>query len=265
MNDDIIEKYIKAGKLAAKVLKEIHEFVSPKKRIDLLEIAEKAESLILKNGAKPAFPCNIGYNALAAHYTPVENEELIFEKGLLKIDVGVHLDGYIADTAYTLARGRDFQEIVKVNEDVLKMVIDLLKPGAKLGYLGGLIEEEVKRKGYKVIENLSGHLIDRYNLHAGKNFPNVKEYFSPSIKSGEVYAIEPFITFTEGAGKVISGNISTIYSLARTKKVKDKELDRLRRYILNNFGPLPFTYRWLENVFPRDYIAKLNELGVIKE
>ncbi len=264
MKEEIIEKYIKAGKIAALALKKIYDYISPKKHIDLRDVAEKAESFILESGAKLAFPCNIGFNQLAAHFTPIKKETIVFDKGLLKIDVGAHIDGYIADTAITIARGKEFHDIIRVNKQILEFIIDQLRPGIKLGYLGGIIEDEVKKEGYKVIENLSGHLIDRYNLHAGKNFPNVKEYFSSTIKAGEVYAIEPFVTFDSGAGKVVSGDLITIYSLSKTKKIKDKNLDKVRRYIMSNYGPLPFTYRWMEDVFSEEMLNKLFGMGIIK-
>lgn len=265
LKDEIIEKYIKAGKIARQTLNYIYNEVSSKLYIDVLEVAEKAENYIIRNGGKPAFPCNIGFNAIAAHYTPLTKEVIEFREGLLKIDVGVHVDGYIADTAITISRGREFHEIVRINKKVLEDVISMIAPGKKLGELGGFIENQVTKLGYKVIRNLSGHLIDRYNLHAGKNFPNVREFFSQSLKEGEVYAIEPFITFSYGSGEVYGGRIVTIYSLSKSKKLKDKTLEKFKKYILNNYGPLPFTPRWLEkkeNIL--EIINQLHKKGILK-
>ena len=265
LKDEIIEKYLEAGKIARQTLNFIYNEISSKLYIDVLEVAEKAENYIIRNGGKPAFPCNIGFNAVAAHYTPLTKEVIEFREGLLKIDVGVHIDGYIADTAITIARGREFHEIARINKTILEDVISMITPGKKLGELGGFVENRVTKLGYKVIRNLSGHLIDRYNLHAGKNFPNVREFFSQSIKEGEVYAIEPFITFSYGSGEVYGGRIITIYSLSKSKKLKDKELDKFKKHILNNYGPLPFTPRWLEKKDDLlEIINQLHKRGVLR-
>jgi len=264
LSDTVIEKYILAGKIASQTLRKVYDYVSPKKYIDLLSLAEFAEENIIKSGGKPAFPCNVGYNNLAAHYTPIRKEVIKFDEGLLKVDVGVHIDGYIADTAITIARGYEYQEIAELNKRVLEDVLHMIKPGKKLGELGGYIEKKVSEYGYQVIRNLSGHLVDRYNLHAGKNFPNVKEYFTKSIKAGEVYAIEPFITFNSGAGSVIAGKIITIYSLAKIKKIKDKKLDKIKKLILSRYGRLPFTYRWIKDEVQEDLINALYKLGILK-
>ncbi len=265
LKDEVIEKYLMAGKIAKQTLNFIYNEISSKLYIDVLEVAEKAENYIIRNGGKPAFPCNVGFNAIAAHYTPITKEVIEFREGLLKIDVGVHIDGYIADTAITIARGREYHEISRINKTILDDVISMISPGKKLGELGSFIETRVSKLGYKVIRNLSGHLIDRYNLHAGKNFPNVREFFSQTIKEGEIYAIEPFITFSYGSGEVYGGRIVTIYSLSKIKKLKDKRLDKFKKDILNKFGPLPFTPRWLNN--KEDVIDSINQLykrGVLK-
>lgn len=264
MREDIIEKYLEAGRIAAKVLKEVRDFVTPKKRIDLLEIAEYAESLTIKYGGMPAFPCNVDLNEVAAHYTPLTSEPVVFDEGLLKVDVGVHIDGYIADTAITIARGEEYIEMARVNEEVLNHVIDEIRPGRSLGELGRLIEEEVYSRGYKVISDLAGHLIDRYNLHAGKNFPNTGEPISSSIKSGEVYAVEPFITFRDGAGSVDRVEPTHIFSLVKTKKIKDKRLDGLRKLIMSRYGPLPFTPRWFSDKYTYEDVVKLESMKYVR-
>lgn len=264
LNDEVVEKYIKAGKVAKKTLNYIYDEVSSKFHINLLDVAKKAEDYITRNDGTPAFPCNIGFNSIAAHYTPLSKEVIEFKDGLLKIDVGVHIDGYIADTAITIARGRDFHEIVKLNKKVLEDVISMVYPGKKLGEIGGFVENNVSRAGFKIIKNLSGHLMDKYNLHAGKTFPNIREIFSQSIRPGEVYAIEPFITFPHGSGEVYGGRIITIYSISKSKKLPDKKLDNFKKHILNKYGPLPFTPRWFDNSDMIKTISSLYKIGVLR-
>ena len=93
------EKIIKAGKIASQVRENARQFI--KKGMPLLEIAEKIENEIVKLGGKPAFPTNLSINEIAAHYTPSYDDKTI-ATGLLKIDLGVHINGYIADTAFSM-------------------------------------------------------------------------------------------------------------------------------------------------------------------
>jgi len=264
MKEEVLSKYLEAGRIAAKVLKYIEDYIGPKKKIDLYKLALKCEELIIKYGGKIAFPANIGFNDIAAHYTPLNEEEVLFREGILKIDIGVHIDGYIADTAISIARGYDNQSMARATKMALEAVLGEIRPGVSLGELGGIIEDYINSNGYKVIRDLSGHLIDRYNLHAGKNFPNHREWLSDKIRSDEVYAIEPFATFSNGSGKISHLSNITIFSLAKTKKVKDKSLDKLRKTIMSRYGPLPFTPRWLNDNVSLEDFTKLMRMGILK-
>ncbi|MEM0056955.1 MAG: M24 family metallopeptidase, partial [Candidatus Geothermarchaeota archaeon] len=230
LTDEEIEHYITAGKIAKNVLSYVVDYISSKLRINLLELCEFIETSIIKYNAVPAFPCNICFNEIAAHYTPLSHtEEIIFDKGLLKIDIGVCVDGYIADSAITVARGDEYISIAKKNEEILNSAIDYFRPNKKLSEVGKYIEEEALKNGYKPISNLSGHLIERYNLHAGKSVPNVYYPHLPIIEPWEVYAIEPFLTFQNKRGEVAEADSIRIFSLVKTKKIKDKILDQIRK------------------------------------
>ena len=94
-----IETLKKVGKIASETIKYAKSFIKP--GMPLLEIAEKIESKIIELGGKPAFPCNLSINEIAAHYTPSYNDTEIAH-GLLKVDLGVHISGLVADTAFSL-------------------------------------------------------------------------------------------------------------------------------------------------------------------
>ena len=268
MDEEIIRKYRKAGEIAKKALNEARDYVSVKKRIDLLDLCEYLENIIVNEKASLAFPCNSSYNEIAAHYSPLSHEIINFNEGILKIDVGAMVDGYIADTAISIARGSEYMEMCKVNEQILNAVLDLIRPGIKLGKIGEYIEEEAKLNGYRPISNLSGHMLQQYVLHAGKNVPNVKESFSPKVNPGEVYAIEPFLTFIDRSGIVKSGNVTTIYSLKKLKRIKkEKSLDELKNIIFKERRSLPFTPRWYYKYFDKEsvnkYIQQLYSMGYL--
>lgn len=260
LSEEDINKYVEAGKAARKGLELAVDYIGPKKRIDLYELCLKIEDYIITQGCRLAFPCNISLNEVAAHSTPYKGDEIIFNKGLLKIDVGAMIDGYIADNAVTIARGYEYTEIAKINEEILNEVIEMFRDGVHLGKIGEFVEDRARQYGYKTISNLTGHLVDRYKLHAGKSVPNVKQYLAPRAHAGEVYAIEPFLTFMDGAGSVIEGSEARIYSLTKVKKVKDKGLDKIKKYVFNQYGFLPFTPRWLEDTFGSKVYADIEEL-----
>ncbi|HDI12206.1 MAG TPA: M24 family metallopeptidase, partial [Candidatus Bathyarchaeota archaeon] len=111
IDKDTLEKYRQAGEIAAEVREKMKRYVKEGMRI--IEICEKAERLIKKRGGKPAFPCNISVNEIAAHYTSPPNDERRIPKGaVVKIDIGVHVDGYVADTAATVSFNPQYEELV---------------------------------------------------------------------------------------------------------------------------------------------------------
>jgi methionyl aminopeptidase len=268
MDEEEIVRYKKAGRIAKKALAEAREYVSAKKKINLFELCEYLEKIIRKEGAVPAFPCNSSYNEVAAHYSPLEDDIIEFKRGILKIDVGAMIDGYIADTAISVARGYEYEKMCKVNRDILNTVLDLIRPGVRLGKIGEYIENMAKVNGYRPISNLSGHKIKRYDLHAGKNVPNVKEVMCPKVEKDEVYAVEPFLTLGNNKGSVRSGGVKTIYSLKKMKRIKkDKALDRIKNEIFNERKSLPFSPRWYYNIYGKEralqYIGQLYSLGYL--
>lgn len=168
MEREILEKYIKAGEIAAEVLSYAKRIV--KKDMPLVELAEKIEKKIFELGAKPAFPVNISINDMAAHYHPLINDKTaIKDEDYVKIDIGVHIDGYIGDTAATVRiAGKD--ELIKCSEKMLENAIKIIRTGITIGEIGEAIENAVKEFGFNPIRNLTGHSLDRYDVHAWDDY-----------------------------------------------------------------------------------------------
>ena len=219
-----LSEYVKAGKIAAKVRENV-------KKLDLvgknyLEICEYVEKSIIDNGGHVAFPCNICVNDIAAHNTAMINDtNLVHEGDIIKLDIGVHLNGYIADTAITISYNPNYDNLIQATEATLLKAISSVKENFETGQIGNIIELEAKKRGYTPISNLSGHSIEQYKIHAGQSIPNVYSPGSSYIKKNEIYAIEPFFTTLEGSGFVKSVNTENIFSLVTLKKTKDKDLD----------------------------------------
>ncbi len=227
------------GHVVHKALKYALDLVEP--GAPILEICEKVESYIRANGAKPAFPLNIGINDVSAHYTAKVGDSLTIPKsGVVKIDVGAHLDGYVVDAAVTKALGSAFVSMVKAAKSALEAAINAVKPGVRAWQVGAVVENTVKSFGFNPIYNLTGHKIDRYVLHAGHVVPNypdksASQQFSP----GDLYAIEPFVT--NGGGYVVDGRDVTIFRLVKTRY---KPLQDVIDVVKAEVGTLPFTPRW---------------------
>jgi len=245
------EKALEKFKLSGKVLHETREEIKSFVREDMpiIEICEKAEGLIRKKGGKPAFPCNVSINEIAAHYTsPPNDNRRIPKKSIVKVDIGVHVDGYVTDTAVTICFNPEYKSLVEAAKRALKTAIDNINPEMSTSKLGAIIEKTIKTRGFKPISNLTGHQVGRYLVHAGTSLPNVAQLSFSKIKLGEVYAIEPFVTLPEATGRVEDGEEVTIFRFVKSKPLKNFYAKKLLKYIEENFRTLPFAERWLQGV-----------------
>jgi methionyl aminopeptidase len=247
--EEVLQKYQCAGKIARKVREEMRTTV--REGMPVIDICEKVESLIRKKGGKPAFPCNVSINEIAAHYTsPPHDKRTVPENSIVKIDIGVHVDGYIADTAVTICFNPEYDDLANTAEEALKKAVEILRPGLSLSRFGSTIQKTIKTHGFKPVSNLTGHLIGRYVIHAGKSLPNVFHISTSRVKEGEIYGVEPFTTVAKAAGRVENGKEAHIFRYLKHKSLKDPYAKRLLNYIRKNFQTLPFAERWLQEWVP---------------
>lgn len=256
MNEEEIKKYKQAGKIASDIKKFIKSYV--KEGMFLTEIVKIIEEKIEKAGAMPAFPPTISINEIAAHYSPSPNEETKTH-GIIKIDFGVSIDGYIADTALSidLTKNNEHKKLIEASELALKNAIQLLEKNPTINEIGEIIQESINSKGFSPIINLSGHSLERYKVHAGITIPNYANGNENHLEPG-AYAIEPFAT--NGEGRIYSGNSGNIYQLKNIKNPRSKKAREILEYIKNKYKTLPFSSTNIQNEFgPMSKIA-LNEL-----
>ncbi len=245
MEEEVIEKYKKAGKIAKEALEFGASLIKPD--VKAIDVTKAIEEKIISLGGKFAFPVNISINEVAAHYTPKENDELVFKKGdVVKLDIGVHVDGYIADTAITVDLGEN-KELVKASEEALKAAIETIRPGIEVWEIGKVVEETIKSFGFVPIANLTGHSLDKFELHSGKTIPNVDNKLKTKIEEGDAIAIEPFAT--TGNGYVIDSAPSEIYSLIDVKPVRSPIERKVIEYVVEEYKMLPFCKKWVVNKF----------------
>lgn len=257
MEKSILEKYKKAGKIAAQVREEGKKLVKVNNK--LLDAADSLEKSIVKKGGRVAFPVNISINEIAAHYTPNINDAKIFqENDIVKVDVGVHVDGYIADTAVTICLDKEKEEMKKIVEKALDNAIKIIKPGVNIGKIGEIIENTIKEKGYLPVSNLTGHVLNRYDLHTGIRIPNIKVETEEILKEGDAVAIEPFLT--NGAGAVKDGGIAMIYRYLQDRPVRLNTARQILGVIKKEYKELPFATRWLSKFSPLVLDMSLRQL-----
>ena len=133
MKDEIFDKYREAGLIAAKILRDGAKEI----RIGApyLDIVESIESRVIEEGAALAFPLNLSLNEDAAHDTASSGDTRIFAKGdVAKLDLGVQVDGYIADTATTIDLGTN-SLLVEASRQALEAAISIIRPGSLPGIL----------------------------------------------------------------------------------------------------------------------------------
>jgi methionyl aminopeptidase len=239
-----LEKFEKSGRIVSEMREYVKRFPIQGKTV--IQICEDVEGRIVQLGARSAFPCNVGINDVAAHYTsPKDDKSTIPDGSIVKIDFGVEIDGCITDTAISRSLNPAYDSMIVAAETALQEALSAVAPGRKLSDIGSIIERAINRYGYKPIRNLTGHKIDRYNLHAGKSVPNVAGMEGGKFEVGEVYAIEPFATLKDAEGAVHEGSTAHIFRLARAKGAKSKSAEELIEHIQSHYKSLPFADRWI--------------------
>ena len=257
MNSDEIEKWRQAGSLASEALQFGKSIIEKKK--SMLDVTEEIENYVRDKGGELAFPTNLAINNVGAHWTPSsKSEEKFCEGDLVKLDVGVHIEGYIGDNALTIEIGTDkYRRMIEASREALNKAIEISAAGISVGVIGHAVQETIERYGYRPIANLTGHRIKRYNLHSGVSIPSVRERGGPVLKTGDIVAIEPFVT--DGAGRVGGKRNSNIYHLRQIRNIRDEKATELMIEIRDRYNGLPFAERWL-HTFQKDATKNLQKL-----
>ncbi|MCX6767755.1 MAG: type II methionyl aminopeptidase [Candidatus Micrarchaeota archaeon] len=258
-----VEKYAEAGRIARQVLS-----LARKKAavgLGLLELAEELEKETVRLGGGVAFPANLSLNEEAAHRTAaIGDARAIGEKDVIKIDVGVHADGFVADCAFTLDFSGQHGKLVEASEEALENALAVMRAGAPVRRVGGEIQKTIAAKGFKPVENLCGHSLEQYVLHAGMEIPNVArgEYV---LEEGDVFAVEPFAT--TGKGRVVEGAFCEIFSIEEEKPVRLPNSRKLLEFVSSEYKGLPFARRWLTGVVAQPFLdlalADLFKQGIL--
>jgi methionyl aminopeptidase len=235
------EKHREAGEILAEVRDEAAEMVEV--GVGHLDVAEWTEDRIRELGGKPAFPVNISIDEEAAHATPGVDDDATFGEDMVNLDIGVHVDGWLADTAITVDLSGN-PDLKDASAEALDAAVETVEAGVQTGEIGAAVEEVIDGYGYNPVVNLTGHGLGHWEQHTEPNIPNRAVSQGVELEAGDVVALEPFAT--DGGGKVKEGSDEEIFALEREASVRNRQARAALDQITEEFRTLPFATRWLE-------------------
>ncbi len=261
LNSEELIKLRKAGEVAAQARELGLGMI--KEGAKLYDVAQEVEGYIRSKGCGLAFPCNISINEIAAHYTPSVNDTKVFEIGdVVKLDCGAELDGFIGDTAGTVEVGtRRYRELIEASKRARDTVAEFVGIGTPIGEIGGAVEMSIAQSGFKPIENLCGHQIEQYKLHAGISIPNYHDGNDDRLKEGMIIAVEPFAT--NGEGIVVDGPPGNIVRMIREKEISDPKAQEFLDYVKDEFRSFAFCARSCDFTNAEKHVKTLIRHGVL--
>ena len=258
LDDEEYEKHREAGEILAEVRDEAAEMVDV--GVSHLEVAEWAEDRIRELGGKPAFPVNISIDHEAAHATPSVDDDSTFGEEMVNLDIGVHIDGWLADTAVTVdLSGND--DLAAASAEALDAALETVEAGVDTGEIGAAIEGVIDGYGFNPVVNLTGHGLGHWEQHTAPNIPNRSISQSTTLETGQVVAIEPFAT--TGTGKVHEGNDEEIFALEREGSVRNRQARQALDQISEEFKTLPFATRWLDTSRASMALRRLKQQDIV--
>ncbi|KAL1977947.1 hypothetical protein VTN31DRAFT_806 [Thermomyces dupontii] len=289
MNNDFLQEYRQAAEVHRQVRQWAQKNIKPGQT--LIEIAEGIENAVraltgregleegdnIKGGM--GFPCGLSLNHCAAHYTPNTGNKMVLQQSdVMKVDFGVHINGRIVDSAFTMTFDPVYDKLLEAVKDATNTGIREAGIDVRMCDIGAAIQEtmesyEVEINGttypVKAIRNLNGHNIEQHLIHGGKSVPIVKGGDQTKMEEGEIFAIETF-------GSTGKGYVRDDMEVSHYAKVADAPNVPLRlssaKNLLNvinkNFGTLPFCRRYLDRLGQEKYLLGLNNLvsaGIVQD
>jgi methionyl aminopeptidase len=257
--EEAYDNYREAGRIAREILKKGSGMIET--GTSIRDVVVEIEEMVHMAGAGLAFPLNLSLNEDAAHDTASLDDGRVFAKGdVIKLDLGVHIDGYIADTATTVDLG-DNGLLLEASQSALESAIRLVKPGVMVRELGEAIQKEIETRGFRPVINLTGHGLERYTIHTPPTIPNFLAPGGGKLESGMVFAIEPFAT--TGSGKVSDKARVEIFSQVGIKPVRLAPARKILDMVRERRG-MPFARRWVQ-VEKQDFaLATLVSQGIVR-
>ncbi|HEV3210685.1 MAG TPA: type I methionyl aminopeptidase [Chthoniobacterales bacterium] len=205
-----INKMRASCKLASQILDALSAMLSP--GITTKDVDQAGARLMLESGCKSAF---LGYRRFPGNICISINDEVVHGIGgsrriqygdIVKLDIGVVLDGFVGDTAATIPVGiisGDVQRLLTVTEEALYKGIEKARDGRRLSELCAAIQDEIEANGFSVVREFVGHGVGRH-LHEEPQIPNYRTPAATAkLRAGMTLAIEPMVNMGRAAVKVL--------------------------------------------------------------
>ncbi|KIW44125.1 methionine aminopeptidase, type II [Exophiala oligosperma] len=278
-----LQNYRKAAEVHRQTRQWVQRTVKPGDK--LMDIANGLEdsvrALLGHDGLEPGdslkagmgFPTGICLNNQVAHYTPNPGQKdvVLQKKDLMTVDFGVHINGWIVDSAFTMSFDPVYDNLLAAVKDATNTGVKAAGIDVRICDVSAAIQEamesyevELGGKTYPVkpIRNLSAHNITSYHIHGGKSIPFVKNSDTTKMEEGEVFAIETF--GTTGRGYIYDDAGIYGYGLKEDAPLKVSlplaSARRLHKTIRENFGTIVFCRRYIERLGVDRYLAGMNSL-----
>ena len=285
--ESLVEDDLKDIRKAAEVHRNVRKYAQSYIRpgMTMLDICQRLEKKTLELvGTKSdwsnylecgyGFPTGCSLNHVAAHYTPNYGDKTVLTANdICKLDFGVHVNGRIVDSAFTIAFDPIFDPLIQCTQEATNAGVRAAGIDARFGDIGEIIQETIESfefidKNGKTIpikpcRNLNGHSIERYHIHGGQSVPIVKksDFANERMKENTCYAIETFAS--TGKGFVIEDGECSHYMKvfdADNVPLRMKGAKQLLQAIDKQFSTLPFCRRWLDDIGQTRHIMTLKNL-----
>ena len=279
LQDDLLKEKIYCLRRSAEVHRQVRKHaqktIKPGQRmIDIVQDIEKTLAYIIDSEGierGQAFPTGCSLNNVAAHYTPNYGDETILQKNdVCKIDFGTHINGYIIDSAFTVAFNPRYKPLLEAVQEATMTGIKTAGVDVRLCDVGEAIQEVMESHEIELdgeinpilcVENLCGHSIDKYQIHSKHTIPIVSGGPEDKMEEGMIYAIETFGSTGHG---YIEDDVDCSHYMREFQPsnppLKHPKAKRLLNVIEKNFTSLAWCKRWLDDLGETGYHIALKEL-----
>jgi methionyl aminopeptidase len=238
----VLDKLREAGRIAAQAREAGARLIVP--GAALREVSEAVEHEITRRGGGLAFPVQSSRNEIAAHYCASPEDPTVYVEGdLAKLDLGVHVDGWVVDTALTVNVGdrEENRPFVEAARAALESAIAAAGPGVAVRRVSQAIEATLGKHGMRPMQNLCGHGVSRWTVHCPPAIPNAADTSVERLEEDAVVAVEPFAT--DGEGEVMERGPAEVFRLDPRRAATAGEPHVLAA--IRRFNGLPFARRQL--------------------
>ncbi|KAK8929663.1 Methionine aminopeptidase 2-1 [Metarhizium anisopliae] len=266
-----LNNYRKAAEVHRQTRKWVQESVKPGQTLTEIAVGieDSVRALLDNAGLEPGqglqsglgFPTGLSLNHCVAHYTPNPGQKdvVLQHQDVIKVDFGVHVNGWIVDSAFTMSFDPTYDDLLAAVKDATNTGIKNAGIDVRISDVGAAMQEamesyevDIRGKTYPVkpVRNLCGHDIKHYRIHGDKTIPFVKNSNQTKMEEGDIFAVETF--GSTGRGFIRDGPGIYGYGLSHSPRERvslpRSSANTLYKTIKENFGTLVFCRRYLNHV-----------------